>query len=377
MSDVVTTGGKARPGTQDVRGLSAAKPGERPMRVAILGAGGVALATAAMLDLAGHETALWSPSGASIGALAQADLVATGVIEARLRVVFARSAAEALKGAGVVVVALPANGHRMVFDAALPHVEPGQTIIVSAQLSMGALYLAQDLERRGVDATVIALATTVLMGRRAGPSTVAIGGIRDMLEIAVLPERRAEQGLATCRTLFGDRFRLADNLIAIALSNLNPPIHMASALCNFTRIEKAEYWANYDAITPSVARLIEALDAERLAVAAAYGVSVRTVEEHYRLTFGLPDGMSVAAMAAAVHEKRKGPPGPTSIQTRFVTEDVPFGIVQVIELARSKAVPVPLHEAGVALFCALYGRDFPAENDLLPAIARQARSLAR
>lgn len=340
------------------------------MRVAILGAGGVALATAAMLDQAGHQAVVWSPSGASIGELATSDLVTTGVIEHRLRVAFAPTAAEAVKGADVIIVALLANGHRKVFDAALPHIEPGQTIIVSAQLSMGALYLAQHLERRDVDATVIAFATTVLMGRRSGPDTVAVGGVRNLLEIAVLPPHRAEEGLTTCRVLFGDRFRLAAGLTAIALSNLNPPIHMASALCNFTRIEKAEYWANYDAITPSVARFIEALDAERLAVAAAHGVSVRSVEDHYRLTFSFAEGMSVAEMAAAVHEKRKGPPGPTSLETRFVTEDVPFGIVQVIGLAREKGVPVPLHEAGVAIFCALYGRDFPAENDLLPAIRR-------
>ena len=335
------------------------------MKVAILGAGGVALASAAMLDQAGHDIVVWSPSGASIGELANSNLTTTGVIEHGMRIAFAENAEAAVKGADIVIVALPANGHRLVFDAALPYLENGQTIIISAQLSMGALYLEKNLNRRGIDATIIALATTVVMGRRVAPTCVAIGGIRNLLEIAVLPQSRSQQGLQTCQTLFGDRFRLASNLMAIALSNLNPPIHMASALCNFTRIEKAEYWANYDAITPSVARFIEALDAERLAVAAAYGVTVRSVEEHYRLTFGLPEGMSVAEMAAAVHKKRNGPPGPTTVETRFVTEDVPFGIVQIIRLARDKGVAVPLHEAGVAIFCALYGRDFPAENNLL------------
>ncbi|MCX8997309.1 NAD/NADP octopine/nopaline dehydrogenase family protein [Rhizobiaceae bacterium BDR2-2] len=338
------------------------------MKVAILGAGGVALATAAMLDRAGHETIVWSPSGAGTRGLEGTDLVASGVFEARLRPALARTAGEAVSGADTVIVALPANGHRLVFDAALPHFRSGQTIIISAQLSMGTLYVEQGLKARGIDATVIALATTVVMGRRTGPASVAIGGIRTLLEIAVLPAARAAEGLQICRHLFGDRFRLAQNLTAIALSNLNPPIHMASALCNFTRIEKGEYWANYDGITPSVARLIEALDAERLATAAAHGVRVRTVQEHYRLTFGFPEGMTLAGMAAAVHEKRKGPPGPTSVETRFVTEDIPFGIMQVIVLAREKGVPVPLHDAGVALFCALYGRNFMAENDLLPAV---------
>lgn len=338
------------------------------MRVAILGAGGVAFGMAAFLHETGHHPVLWSPSGKGTAGLLGEDLVATGVVEAKFRAQVAATAEEALAQADAAIIALPANGHKGVIDAALPHIRSGQSIIVSAQLSMGALYLAKGLEARGVDATVIAFATTVLMGRKTGPAAVTIGGIRNRLEAAVIPPNRVETGLKTCQTLFGDRFRPAANLIAIALSNLNPPIHMASALGNLTRIEKGEYWANYDGITPSIARLIEALDRERLGVAAHYGVAVRTAEDHYRLTFGLPDGMSVAEMAAAVHEKRKGPPGPTSLETRFVTEDVPFGIAAVLALGDQAGIDLPLHRAGVDLFSALYGRDFRAENDLLPEI---------
>jgi opine dehydrogenase len=338
------------------------------MRVAILGAGGVAFGTAAFLQEAGHRPVLWSPSGKGTAGLLTQDLVSTGVVETAFRAEAAFSAADALSGADVAIVALPANGHKAVIDAVLPYIRAGQTIIVSAQLSMSALYLAKGLEARGVEATVVAFATTVLMGRKTGPAAVTVGGIRERLEVAVVPASRTEDGLAVCRGLFGDRFRPATNLLAIALSNLNPPVHMASALGNLTRIEKGEYWANYDGITPAVARLIEALDRERLAVAAHYGVEVRTAQEHYRRTFGFPEGMSVADMAAAVHEKRKGPPGPTSLETRFVTEDVPFGIAAVLALGNRAGIDLPLHRAGVELFSAIYGRDFRAENDLLPEI---------
>jgi opine dehydrogenase len=36
-----------------------------------------------------------------------------------------------------------------------------------------------------------------------------------------------------------------------------------------------------------------------------------------------------------------------------------------------------LHEAGVSLFSAMYGRDFTAENDLLGALDIDALSLAK
>ncbi|MBT9246484.1 NAD/NADP octopine/nopaline dehydrogenase family protein (plasmid) [Gemmobacter fulvus] len=335
------------------------------MRVLILGAGGVACAMATLLHQAGHQPVLWSPSGRGTADLLQQDLLARGALETRFRVQVASDLAAALREAQAVVLALPANGHRRVMDLALPHLEAGHTIIVSAQLSLGAAYLHQALVRRGVEATVIGWGTTVVMGRRTGPAEVQIGGIRPAVPMAVLPEVQGAQGLALCRSLFGARFQLAAGLLDIALGNLNPPVHLANALCNLTRIERGEVWANYDGLTPAVARLIEALDLERIAVARAFGCAARTVQDHFRMTFDLPHGLSLAEMAAQVHQRRKGPPGPTSLTTRFITEDVPFGIVEIIALANHAAVAVPLHEAGLRMINALCGQTFEQMNDLL------------
>ena len=52
---------------------------------------------------------------------------------------------------------------------------------------------------------------------------------------------------------------------------------MAIALCNLTRMERGEAWSQNENIPDAVGRLIEALDAERLAIAAAFGATVRTV----------------------------------------------------------------------------------------------------
>jgi opine dehydrogenase len=51
-----------------------------------------------------------------------------------------------------------------------------------------------------------------------------------------------------------------------------------------------------------------------------------------------------------------------------VTEDVPFGIVPLVKFGRIARVAMPLHEAGLALMDALYGRSFVAENDILPRL---------
>ena len=204
------------------------------------------------------------------------------------------------------------------------------------------------------------------MGRPIGTTEVAVLTVRTRVDVATLPSAQAQAGLAMCRALFGDRFQQRSNLIAIQLSNVNPQAHLANALCNLTRMEKSESWDNYGCITPTVSRLIEALDLERLAIARAFGVEIRTMGEHMSLSFDLP-ALPLAEAARQV-VLRGGSPGPASLDARWIREDLPFGIVPLIALAQSAGVEVPLHRAGLALFSALLGRNLAAENDLLPSM---------
>ena len=317
------------------------------MRVAILGAGAIAYGNAALLCRDGHDVTLWSPSGRRTATLAAgAPLVATGVIEGRFHPRIAASCADALSGAEAVVVAALAAGHRHVLDAAAPFLRSEQVVVFSSHMSLAALYLAGLLRKRGVTTPIAALGTTVTTGRQTGPDAVNVSSVRARLDVAVLPQTAASRGTEVCRALFGDRFVSRDGLLAIALSNLNAQNHLAIALCNLTRMELGETWGQNRHITPAVARLIEALDAERLAIATAFGLTVRTIHEHFHLSFGVPMG-PLAEMAQALAQP--GGAGPATLETRYVTEDVPFGLVPTNRLETLAGVPVPLHESGVRL----------------------------
>jgi opine dehydrogenase len=346
-----------------------------PVRVAILGAGAIAYGNAALLCRDGHDVTLWSPSGRRTATLfAGAPLVATGVIEGRFHPRIAASCAAALSGAEAVVVAVPGYGHRHVLDAAAPFLRNEQVVVFSSHMSLSALYLAELLRTRGVTAPIAALGTTVTTGRQTGPDAVFVSSVRARLDVAVLPQSAASRGTEVCRALFGDRFVSRDGLLAIALSNLNAQNHLAIALCNLTRMELGEAWGQNRHITPAVARLIEALDAERLAIAAAFGLEVRTIHEHFHLSFDVPIG-PLAEMTHALAQRPRDVSGPTTLDSRYVTEDVPFGLVPTIRLAALAGVPVPLHESGVRLMSALYGRDFAAENDILPQLGTLSREM--
>lgn len=338
------------------------------MRVSILGAGAIAYGLAAYLAEAGHSPILWSPSGQRTRALAAGELLhATGDLEAAVPVRIAKDCKDAVANADVVAIALPAYGHKMVMDAAVPHLKDGIPVIISSHSSFGALYLSKRLAERKVSLPIVVWGTTLLTGRQLGPTKVHVATIRRKLDVATLPFDFQDEGYELCTTLFGDRFVRRDGMLAIALSNLNPQNHLGIALLNLTRMEKAEQWSQAGNVTPAVGRLIEALDAERLAIAAHFDIAVRTVKEHFSLSFHVPMG-TVSEMNQEMDRQGRGGFGPTTIESRYILEDVPFGLLPTVLLGKITNNPATLHASGVSILSAAYGRDLKADNDLLPAL---------
>ncbi|WP_205964643.1 NAD/NADP octopine/nopaline dehydrogenase family protein [Ramlibacter agri] len=345
------------------------------MKIGIAGTGGIGYASAAWLAHAGHEVKVWSPGGQGAAALRDAPLQAEGVLQASVRVGVAADAADLARDAEVLLIAVPVNGHKNVMDQLLPHLRSGQTVIVSSMASLSALYLYEQARQRGADITVAGFGTTVLTARRSGPAQVRIMTRRSELGVATLPAARSEQALALCRTLFGELFVPQANCLAATLTNINPVAHGPLALFNWTRIERAENWPQYHYMTPTVAGVILKLDAERLALASAFGLQVRTIEEHFAKSFGTTTP-TLAEIAAELHAKRGGPPGPTDINTRFLAEDMPYGLAFCEVLGAMAGVPTPATRTLVQMASMVLDRDLAAENDLIAALGLRGETLA-
>jgi len=338
------------------------------MKVGIAGAGSIAFGTAALLFENGHDPMLWSPSGEGTKALSQGGkLTATGAIETAFTPRLADGAETLARDNDVLVIALPGYGHKTVMDALAPHVRSGQHVIVSSHMSLGAVYLSGLLADRGVTAPVTAWGTTAITGRRQSGTEVKVNTVRKLVDLCTVPEESSAEALELCTGLFGDRFQPRDGLLAISLSNLNPQNHMGIALGNMTRMERGETWSQGQNVTPNVGRLLEALDEERLAIAEALGLKVRTIFEHFHLSFHVRVA-SISEMNQEMHRQGNGGTGPATADSRYVTEDVPYGLALTVALGDLTGRPAELHRAGIRIFSAMYGRDFFAENELLNAL---------
>lgn len=347
---------------------------QQNIHVGIAGVGGIGLANAAWLRQAGFKVTLWSPRGTGLTGPAPCALHATGVVEGSFEVQVAPSAAELARHADLLVIAVPVNGHKAVFDALAPHLRNGQTLVVSSMSSLSALYVYELAKGRGVSITVVSMGTTTLTARRAAPTEVKVMTRRTRLGISTLPQSALPQAMQLCQSLFGDVFDQDANALASALTNINPVAHAPLAVFNWTRIERAENWPQYHYMTPHVAGVIVRLDAERRALARAFGLQVRSIEEHFAKSFNTRS-TQLADIAAELHASRGGPPGPTDVGTRFLGEDVPYGLVFSSVLARIAGMPMPCTETMIEASSLIAGRDFRAENELIDALCLRGATL--
>jgi opine dehydrogenase len=357
------------------------------MRVAIVGAGPVGRATAAYLAHHHHEAGIWSPSGRSLADVAQ-DPAARGRIALSYEGALSGTAsiariesAAALAEYPVVLIAVPGHAYPTVLPVVADTLRQEQLVILSGALSLAPLWIRERIAARGMQPpVVVGWGTTLGTARRSPTAHVKLNTIRTRFDMAAVPAVAGASALQSCRELFGDRFVLADNVLAVALANVNPIAHAAETLPNLTRIDRREDWPLFHYLTESAARMCAALDAERLRVAAAFGAQVRSIEEHYRLSYHV-DGADIATIAEAIHAKYQGPLGPKTLEHRYVLEDVPFGLVVIEALARCAGVEVPNVSASITLLSSACGRDFRRDNPLLTdlAIARStpAELLAR
>ena len=123
-------------------------------------------------------------------------------------------------------------------------------------------------------------------------------------------------------------------------------------------------------MTPAVARLYQVINQERVAVATALGASVPSLEDWFERVYGVREASLVETCRRLTYNS-DGPyqatGTPSSLDHKFITEDVPTGLIPISALGAAAGVPTPAIDALVELARTMTGRDF----------ADQARTLAR
>jgi opine dehydrogenase len=330
-------------------------------RVTVLGGGNTAFSLAANLALAGHEVMLWEhPEFAQTIAPIRESL--TIHLEGTARTGAAKLAgvtvdpAEALAWSETLVCSVPSYAHAAFIEQLAPHLRPGHVLALLPG-NLGTLAFGRALREAGVEGVILADGDTApYVCRKIGPDRAVIWGAVAGLGVGVFPASQTAEVMPVLEQLFPGA-RAYANVLEAGLSAMNPVVHPPGVLMNAGRIERSrgEFWFYEEGVTPAVVRAIEALDGERLAIGRAYGYELTPVAEAFHQAGFGPAGdlwsvINGSAMLTALR-------APGSIQTRWLSEDVPYGLVMWADLGAEAGVATPVIDALIALASVVLGFD--------------------
>ncbi|HEY7540277.1 MAG TPA: NAD/NADP octopine/nopaline dehydrogenase family protein [Methylomirabilota bacterium] len=338
------------------------------MNVAVLGASHGGFTLAADLALAGHAVRLWARSAPALGSLTKdptITLAAEGRAGAARLARATTELGEALAGAEVLISAIPATGHDDLATSLAPHVND-RHIIVLTPGTLGSYAIARALGRAGARLPFALAETGTLpyLTRKTGPAAVSAPVRAANLPLGVFPASRGKQTVARLADLFPAARPCADALDA-ALTNAGPVIHPALVLLNAGAIDGGRFDVHAAGTTASVRRLIDVVDAERVATRRGWGYpaphyEIATYYDDARAAEGLYGAGAKAKLLASGLWKEI-----VTMQHRYVTEDVAFGLALFESAGRAAGVDTPGVSGLLLTFRALLGRELSGRGRAL------------
>jgi opine dehydrogenase len=336
-------------------------------RVAVLGAGNGGLATAFEWSRQGHEVAIYSHADYSeqIPPIQErGGITSTGVLSGFAEIRLATTdIAEAMSDAEVVLAVGPAYATSSLGTEAGPHLRAGMSVVVCPGSCLGSLAFKRAAGLDLYDESILVGETSTLpfAVRATGPAEIRVFHHFDRgLFAAAAPRSATPRLLEVLRTVW-PHAEEASSVFQTALQNGNPVIHPAVTLLNAALIDRTggDFAFYEEGVTSSTGRLMEAVDAERFAIAEALGITILSEP-----AIGVLQGYMTEENYTTGYSKAPGFLGikaQDSLDNRYLTEDVGYSMVFFTDLARSLRVATPVMDAVVQIASVVLGRDFSFE----------------
>jgi opine dehydrogenase len=330
----------------------------------VIGAGHGGRAMAAHLGLLGFPTVLYNRTMDHITAIKElggidlesniGDLRGFGKLEK-----VTSNIAEALELAEMIMVVLPSSAHVDIATICAPHLKDGQIVVLHPGRTCGAIEFAKVIRDNGctADVTIAEAETFIYASRSDGPAQSRIFRIKEAVPLAALPASKTDLVLDKIHKAY-PQFIDGGNVLQTGLNNMGAIFHPAISLLNAGWIESThgDFQFYINGVTPSVARVLEALDRERVTVASSLGIRARTAMEWLTLAYNATGD----TLEEAIHNQPGyyGIKAPPILNHRYLFEDVPMSLVPIASIGQRFGVSVRGIDSIIRLACIIHRTDY-------------------
>lgn len=271
---------------------------------------------------------------------------------------------EAIDFSDIIVMVCPSFAQEPFFEAMLPHLTDGKTIVLMPG-NYGGLVLNRiknespykNLKINFVDCISIPWACRI-----SSDAIITIMGLKEFLPVSIYLGDKSfdiEKIKKDLSDIIPIRLEFLDNPIIAGLENINFGGHPLLTTLNMGILENFDGNFNYykDCCSTATANVAKKMEEERLNVGASYGFSLRTeldaMNSLYASNFSTVYEFN---RASTTHIKINK--APNSSKSRYITEDVPYLLVPCYELAKKAGLSVPIVESCIHIASAYNDDDY-------------------
>lgn len=340
------------------------------MKIAMVGAGNAGCAVAADLTLKGHEVTLIKTSHAMhddnfnylLDNNGEMTLNEFGEIKTANIAKLTRDLAE-VKGNEIVVIYIQTNFHEQLIERLAPYLEDDQIILINPGY-LSTAYIMKHCEDKKL---IIAEAeSSFIDGRIMKPGYFQVGFRNVRNPIGIYPSSRKEEAIKKLDEM-QERFVYLNSVVEAALHNPNLVVHTVGSVMSIPRIEmaKEEFCMYHEAYTrnnPCTWAILEALDSEKMDVLEKLGFERLSYVEACKYRNSLDDDENAKDVFLNYAEMPTRAKGPVKVDSRYISEDVPQGLVMLEALGKALSVPTPICTSLIEIATAALGRSMRDEG---------------
>lgn len=348
------------------------------MKISILGAGNAGCAVAADLTLKGHEVTLIKTSHSmhddNFEYLQNNDgkmvLNEFGEIKTAYISKVTRDLTE-LKNSEVVIIYIQTNYHEQLIKKISDIIEDNQILLINPGYLSTAYVLKHCSDKKLI---VVEAESSFIDGRIMEPGYFRVGFRNVRNPIGIYPRERKEEAIIKLDKL-DERFVYLDSVVEAAIHNPNLIVHTVGSVMSIPRIEKSKgefcmYHEAYTRDNPSTWNILEALDKEKMTVLKKMGFKELSYVEACKYRNSLNESEDAKEVFLNYAEMDTRAKGPTKVDSRYISEDVPQGLVMLESLGKTLNVETPIASSLINIASAALDRNLRNEGRKLDKLGK-------
>ncbi len=330
-------------------------------RFLVIGAGHGGLAMAGHLALKGFKVNLYNRNRNRIKLIrSRGGIEVYGQFHGfgRLRKV-SNDIGEVIDNVDVIMVVVPATAHKDIVQVCGPYLRKNQIVVLNPGRTGGALEFYNTLKKIGIKEkiTIVETQTFLYASRNIGPGEVKIFRMKNVVPLAALPATKTKKVLRVLNLAY-PQFIPAKNVLKTSLDNMGAIFHPALTILNGGWIEATQGDFDYytEGVTPSVSKIMEKLDEERIEVARALKLKPMSAKEWVKIAYNVKGETFYEVIRNNIGYK--GIKAPSHLDHRYIFEDVPASLVPIASIGEYMGIKTPTINTFIHLASIIHDTDY-------------------